>query len=90
MKPLFHPHDPKITAADRKRLAPLISNAKFALEWLRTNPSKQDIQRAILIEMDDPRGPLTRNVLHTLMRRLRNIENTELETRIVNYLKAKQ
>lgn len=89
MKPLFHPKDPVVTDAHRKRIAPEISNTKFALQWLRTNPSKDDVQRAILIELDDTRGPLRRGVLQVLLRRLRQLESSELEARILAYLKRK-
>lgn len=86
---LFHPQDPAVTDAHRKRIAPAISNTKFALQWLRTNPSKADVQRAILIELDDSRGPLRRGVLQVLLRRLRHLESSELEARILAYLKRK-
>lgn len=90
MKPLFHPKDPAVTDAHRKRIAPAISNTKFALQWLQGNPSKDDVQRAILIELDDSRGPLRRGVLLVLLRRLRQLESSELEARILTYLKAKK
>lgn len=89
MKPLFHPKDPVVTDAHRKRIAPAISNTKFALEWLKTNPTKANVQRAILIELDDSRGPMRRGVLQVLLRRLRHLESSELEARIISYLKNK-
>lgn len=90
MKPLFHPKDPVVTDAHRKRIAPAISNTKFALQWLQGNPSKDDVQRAILIELDDSRGPLRRGVLLVLLRRLRQLESSELEARILTYLKTER
>lgn len=90
MKSLFHPKDPVVTDAHRKRIAPAISNTKFALQWLQGNPSKDDVQRAILIELDDSRGPMRRGVLMVLLRRLRHLESSELEARIISYLKTKR
>lgn len=87
---LFHPFDPKITDLQRKRIASEISNTKFALAWLRTDPSVEDVRRAVLIELDDPRGPLRRGVLQVLLRRLRQLESSELEARIVKYLKSRK
>jgi hypothetical protein len=86
---LFDPQ-PIVTDKDRKRLAPRISNVKFAQEWLRWEPTITDVRKAILIELDDPRGPLRRPVLGVLLRRLRQLESSELEARIVNHLKSKR
>jgi hypothetical protein len=86
---LFDPQ-PAVTDKDRKRLAPRISNVKFAQEWLRWEPTITDVRKAILIELDDPRGPLRRPVLGVLLRRLRQLESSELEARIVNHLKSKR
>lgn len=90
MKPLFHPKDPAVTDAHRKRIAPAIGNTKFALQWLQTDPPIDDVQRAILIELDDARGPMRRGVLQVLLRRLRHMESSELEARIISYLKTKR
>ena len=88
MKPLFHPKDPAVTDAHRKRIAPVIGNTKFALQWLQTDPPINDVRRAILIELDDARGPMRRGVLQVLLRRLRHLESAELEARIISYLKT--
>jgi hypothetical protein len=82
--------DPIVTDKDRQRIAPEISNTKFALQWLRTNPSITEVRKAILIELDDCRGPLRRGVLQVLLRRLRQLESSELEARIVKYLKSRK
>lgn len=88
---LFDPYpQPKVTDKDRKRIAPAISNAKFALDWLKTDPSISDVRKAILIELEDARGPLRRPVLGILLRRLRQLESLELEARIVKYLKSRK
>jgi hypothetical protein len=86
---LFDPQ-PIVTDKDRQRIAPEISNTKFALQWLRTNPSLTVVQKAIMIELDDSRGPLRRGVLQVLLRRLRQLESSELEARIVKYLKSRK
>lgn len=86
---LFDPQ-PTITDKDRQRIAPEISNTKFALQWLRTNPSIIEVRKAIMIELDDSRGPLRRGVLQVLLRRLRQLESSELEARIVKYLKSRK
>lgn len=86
---LFDPQ-PVVTDKDRKRLAPRVSNVKFAQEWLRGEPTIADVRKAILIELDDPRGPLRRPVLGVLLRRLRQLESSELEARIVKYLEKRK
>lgn len=86
---LFDPQ-PIVTDKDRQRIAPEISNTKFALQWLRTSPSIIEVRKAIMIELDDSRGPLRRGVLQVLLRRLRQLESSELEARIVKYLKSRK
>lgn len=90
MTPLFHPKDPKITAADRGRLAPHLGNAKYAQRWLKTNPTLDDVRRAILIVLDADRSPMGRGILLALLRRHRNIEGSELEARIVTRMNSKK
>lgn len=90
MKPLFHPHDPKITPADRERITPHIGNTKYCLKWLKDNPTKEDIQRGILLEMENGKPSLGRGVLYILLRRYRMMETWELEARILNRLNPKK
>lgn len=86
---LFHPHDPKISDNHRKRISPEISNTKFALEWLRTNPSLEDVRRAIILELESCKGPMHRGVLQVLLRRHKHLESARLEDRIIAFLKQK-
>lgn len=87
---LFHPADPKVTEAHRKRITPEISNTKFALKWLQTNPSIDDVRRAILIELESSKGPMHRGVLQVLLRRHKHQESALLEERILKHLKSKK
>lgn len=87
---LFHPHNPKITAADRGRLSPHLGNAKYVQRWLKTNPTLEDVRRAIILVLDADRSPMGRGILLALLRRHRNIEASILEGRILTYLNSKR
>lgn len=85
---LFDPQ-PRITAADRLRITAEISNAQKVRQWLKTNPSHDDVKRAIVIECDNDRGPLRRDVLTYLLRRHSSIERSLLLACITEHLAAK-
>jgi len=78
----------RLTAADRQRLSNYAGNEKGTRALLKTNPAKDDVQRAILVELD--RGWQIRNaILDPLLRRLFEIERSELVAKIDAYRKAK-
>lgn len=93
MKPLF-PITPKLTARDRERLSPHIGNTRTALRpWLRTNPSTDDLKRAVMLEVErakakyDPLRSVQRGVICLLLKTIQRNELGDIDTRILEELK---
>ena len=79
--PLF-PDTPKLTRADRHRLAPVIANAKACRKWLATDPSAVDIKRATLLEVESGRE---RGITTMLIVRLQKIERQAIWMQVSNH-----
>lgn len=93
MTPEIYPKQPKLTRACVKELMPHLGNAKTVIEFLRENPDKDTLIRCVLIELERakyqprPLHSLSRGVLALLRKRITQLENSEIEERILNYLK---
>lgn len=88
------PNTPHLTPAHRKRIAPHLGNVRTTLRpWLATNPSTDDLKRAVQIEVEQARDhyePLRaahRGVLDLLLRQIQRNERGEIDTRILKELK---
>lgn len=87
--PQIFPDQPKLTKADATRLLPVIGNARIPLrQWLATNPPVDDLKRAVVLETlraaEQPRplASLGRGVLSLLMKRIQQLEYSDVDARI--------
>ena len=76
------PQTPKLTKVDKLRLDPRIANAKKCRKWLNTNPSNDDIKRAVLIEMRSGRDISSRPIANILIIALQRSERMAIWARI--------
>lgn len=76
-----------VTLTPRHRAALSFSNAHKMREWIRTNPTRLALRRAIVIEVE--RGPAIRRteVLNPLLAALQRAERKDIERAIGKHLK---
>ena len=84
------PEQPKLSKADEARLMPHLGNVRTTLyPWLQTNPSTDDMKRAVLLEVKrakathQPLLTLKRGVLDMLIRYIQRNERGELDGMVV-------
>lgn len=80
---------PTLTKAQAAEIAQHVSNARIPLrQWLATNPSLDDLKRAVLVEVvrasgqDRPLASLGRGVLGLLMKRIQQLEYSAVDAAI--------
>lgn len=93
MTPLF-PNTPTLTPAHRKRIAPHLGNVRTTLKpWLATNPSTDDLKRAVMMEVEmakadhTPMRKIHRGVLALLLKQIVRNELGHIDTNILKELK---
>lgn len=89
------PTTPRLTKADAHRLVPHLGNVRTTLApWLKTNPSTDDLKRAVLLEIRGakikhaPLQSINRGVLKTLLKTIQRNELGEIDTAIMEELKS--
>lgn len=88
------PTTPALTPAHRKRILPHLGNVRTTLRpWLATNPSQDDLKRAVIMEVEraktsyDAMKRVNRGVLVLLLKRIQQNDLSEINSRILKELK---
>ncbi len=86
---------PLLTPAHRKRILPHLGNVRTTLRpWLATNPSQDDLKRAVIMEVErakasyDTMATVNRGVLVLLLKRIQKNDLSEINSRILKELKS--
>lgn len=89
------PTTPLLTPAHRKRILPHLGNVRTTLRpWLATNPSQDDLKRAVIMEVErakasyDAMATVNRGVLVLLLKRIQKNDLSEINSRILKELKS--
>lgn len=88
---IIFPEQPSVLREDTLRIYPFLSNRNILRDWIRTNPTLEDIKRAVLIEIfrcvQSRRAPLTtinRGVYQDLMAAIMKRERSSIDDSVMN------
>lgn len=88
----FFPEQPVLVKSDVARLLPYINNEHTTRTYLKTNPSRDEVGKCVLLEIErakskfSPLHVLNRGVLVTLRNYQARLEKQEFESRVLAYL----